>query len=342
MNKYLFLFIFNLTTIITHAQRIENLAFEGAGIRGLAYAGVIQALEEKKLLPNVKRIVGTSAGAITALLVSIGYNSTEIEKIISTTNFAKFNDGGFPILGGIKHLRKNYGWYKGNKFEKWLGKLVAAKTGNAQITFAQIAQQYKALYITGTSLNTQTAITFSAENYPQMPVVNAIRISMSIPLYFNAVIMDMQGNIYKKIPKNLDYHIMIDGGFMQNFPISVLDSTKYFDNTIANKAAPNPYTIGFRVDTKEQIAIDSTNTNHPLAAKKINNIGSYLNAFLVLLTERLNRQQLQPHHWQRTVSINDANISPKIKALPLSDKNELIINGYAATIMYLKKLVCNF
>jgi NTE family protein len=337
MTKYVLLLVLLFIPKLYNAQRIDNLAFEGAGIRGLAYCGAIQALEQQNKLQHVKRIAGTSAGAITALLISIGYNGTEIEQIISSTNFAKFNDGGFPILGGIRHLRKNYGWYKGKKFELWLGKLITAKTGNAQINFAQIAQQYKALYITGTSLNAQKGITFSAENYPNMPVLNAVRISMSIPLYYNAVLMDEQGNIYKKAPKNIPYHIMIDGGFIQNFPISVFDSTKYFNNNTTNSAAPNPYTIGFRVDSEQQINIDNTDTTHTLAKKDITNIGNYLNAFLVLLTERLNRQQLEPHHWLRTISISDGGISPQIKALPIAQKNTLILNGFAATKFYLSK-----
>jgi NTE family protein len=39
----------------------------------VAYAGVIQELEHRNLLVNVQRVGGTSAGAIAAMTVSLGY-----------------------------------------------------------------------------------------------------------------------------------------------------------------------------------------------------------------------------------------------------------------------------
>ena len=57
------------------AQAPENLVFEGAGIRGIAYSGAIAELEQHGLLKNIKRVGGTSAGAITALLLCLGYTA---------------------------------------------------------------------------------------------------------------------------------------------------------------------------------------------------------------------------------------------------------------------------
>lgn len=74
---------------------IENIVFEGAGIRGIAYSGAINELEQKGMLKNIKRVGGTSAGAITALLLTLGYSSGEIANIVSSTSFKKFNDGRF-------------------------------------------------------------------------------------------------------------------------------------------------------------------------------------------------------------------------------------------------------
>ncbi len=319
------------------AQPIQNLALEGAGIRGLAYCGTIKALEETKILPQIKRISGTSAGAITAMLISIGYTANEIETIIGSTNFAKFNDGGFPFLGGLHRLVKNYGWYKGNKFEKWLGKLIATKTTNENITFLELQKKYKSLYITGTSLSTQQTIVFSAENFPNMPVRNAIRISMSIPMYYKAVIMDEQGNFYKTAPKNLNYHVMVDGGFLQNLPIKVFDSTKYFSSKTINEFNENPFTVGIRVDSKNQIDLDKNKNYNTIAPLQIKSFGDYGNAFIVFITEHLNRQQLTAKDWERTISISDGGIGPKIKKMPKADKELLIKNGYNATMAYLKK-----
>jgi NTE family protein len=322
---------------VAQTRRIDNLVFEGAGIRGIAYSGAIKALAQYTEMNNIKRLGGTSAGAITALLLSIHYTPNEIEEIIGSTNYKKFNDGGIPLLGGIKRLRKNYGWYKGEKVERWLEKLIFAKTGNANISFAEIAQKYIPLYITGTSLSEQKEVLFSAESFPNMPVKNAVRISMSIPLYYRAVYMDAAGGIVKKPTKDRHYQVMIDGGFMNNFPIHIFDSTKYIDATTANTVQLNPYTIGFRVDRKNQIVLDKDSANTKLAAVPIKNIGSYLTAFLVLATERLNRQKLTPADWQRTISIADGDISPRVKGMPKKDIDTLVQNGFTATDDYFIK-----
>src|ERR1700704_3208658 len=85
--------VLNGFTSSAQTNSIHNLVFEGAGIRGIAYAGAIEELENKKVLPGVKRIGGTSAGAVTALMLSLGYSANEIAGLISKTNFSKFNDG---------------------------------------------------------------------------------------------------------------------------------------------------------------------------------------------------------------------------------------------------------
>ncbi|HEY0652009.1 MAG TPA: patatin-like phospholipase family protein, partial [Chryseosolibacter sp.] len=94
------------------SQQYENLVLEGAGIRGIAYAGAISFLEEKNMIADIKKVGGTSAGAIAALTVSLGYSAKEIEDLIYNTKLQKFNDGRFFFIGGIARLNKHYGWYR--------------------------------------------------------------------------------------------------------------------------------------------------------------------------------------------------------------------------------------
>lgn len=67
------------------ASDIQYLALEGGGGKGIVYKGMIQALEEKGLLPikyetgQIKGIVGSSAGAMTALALSMGMTLKDIE-----------------------------------------------------------------------------------------------------------------------------------------------------------------------------------------------------------------------------------------------------------------------
>jgi predicted acylesterase/phospholipase RssA len=98
-------------------SQVRYLAFEGGGGKGFAFVGALKALESSELqllrtsaqagqsrawapkhlqgidpsrrlvVDRIKGVSGASAGAITALLVSCGYNSDEILKIMTGFDF---------------------------------------------------------------------------------------------------------------------------------------------------------------------------------------------------------------------------------------------------------------
>jgi NTE family protein len=335
----LFLFLSNLL-MVTYASSqspavIKNLVFEGAGIRGIAYCGAISALEEKNLLNNIQRVGGTSAGAITALAISLGYNSDEIAGIISNTAFRKFNDGRFMFFGGINRMNRYYGWYKGQRLENWIASIIEKKTGNTDITFRQLKENgFKDLYITGTSLTRQQAVVFSYERYPDMKIKDAVRISVSIPLYFEAIFINSAGETFNHPKNKSDLEVMADGGFIANFPIRLFDSTKYADNTLENTFQINHETLGFRIDTEAQITNDSS--TRQLASMQIRSFKDYVAAFYNIIIEHLNRQTLTEDDWQRTISISDGKIAPRIRKLSRQEVQILISNGRTATSSYLE------
>jgi NTE family protein len=322
-------------TISSHSQSYKNLVFEGAGIRGVAYVGAIKVMEERGLLTTINKVGGTSAGAIAALALALGYNSKDIERIIYDTKLQKFNDGKFLFVGGMSRMNRNYGWYRGRAFTKWVEGIIAEKTGNANITFRQLHDnKFKDLYVTGTSLNHQKQIVFSNATYPDMKIKDAVRISMSIPLYFEAVIIDSVGRIHKK-NKNLPAYvdIMVDGGFTANFPIFIFDSlyTKQHDQI----RITNSRTIGLRIDSPEQIGYDSI--QHGLAPIPIDRFRNYVGALYTYVIENLNRSKLMPADWSRTVSISSGSIGPKIRKLTTDEKNLLIANGVQAMERFLNR-----
>lgn len=331
------LFIFLLlccTQAVAQNSAVENLVFEGAGIRGLAYGGAIAELETHGVLKNIKRVGGTSAGAITALMLCLNYTAAEINETILNTRFQKFNSGRFFIAGGLHRMKKNFGWYRGNRFEHWLDSIIAAKTGNAAITFAQLKEQgYKDLYITGTDLTEQKTAVFSHETFPQMRVRDAVRISMSIPLYFEAVFMKEDGTIVPHPKDKEGLHVLVDGGIMANFAIKIWDSTRYVDTAGPNVFAVNPHTIGFRIDSDAQRKKDSTGAG--LAPLPVTTLKQYIVAFYTLLLENGNRQALHKEDWQRTVSISDGGVGPRIRRLSARQVHTLTTNGRTATAAFL-------
>jgi predicted acylesterase/phospholipase RssA len=58
-----------------------DLVFEGGGAKGLAFVGALQAIERHGHKP--RRVVGTSAGSIVAILVAAGYSAAECKAAIN-------------------------------------------------------------------------------------------------------------------------------------------------------------------------------------------------------------------------------------------------------------------
>lgn len=320
MKKYIVLFpVFAFQVILAQSSAtVKNLVFEGAGVRGIAYCGAIQEMESKKLMDSIERVGGTSSGAIVALMISLGYSGKEIENIISHTNFKKFNDGNFFFIGGIHRMKKYYGWYKGKKIEKWLEKIIKEKTGNENITFQELHQRgFKDLYITGTSLNKQKTVIFFYQTYPKMRIKDAVRISISIPLYFEPIYIDTAGTILNRPTHKQGLDMMMDGGLLENFPIHIFDNTQPAGNT-----------LGFRIDHVAQIENDKGNKT--LAEIPIENLNQYFRAFYTIIMENLNRQRLTAADWQRTVSISDGDVLPRVRKLSKEEVSTLLQNGRKA------------
>ena len=78
--------------------QFHNLVFEGGGVKGIAYAGALEVLQEKGILPLIERVAGTSAGAITAALLAVGFTPAEIRSTLSQTDVAEFKDDSFFFL----------------------------------------------------------------------------------------------------------------------------------------------------------------------------------------------------------------------------------------------------
>ncbi|MCA1616853.1 MAG: patatin-like phospholipase family protein, partial [Acidobacteria bacterium] len=144
----------------------KNLVFEGGGVKGVAYAGVMEVLEPAAILPQITSVAGTSAGAITATLVSLNYSADEVFQIMMATDFSKFEDGS--DLGGPIRFIEDYGWFKGDYFVNLMEGYIADKTGSKNTTFGELVNPpkpveppFKELYVFGTDVSQQCWQEFS-------------------------------------------------------------------------------------------------------------------------------------------------------------------------------------
>lgn len=323
--KFFFASMCILLSILSSAQeRINALVFEGAGMRGIAYAGVVQAMEERDELKHIEKFGGTSAGAIMAMLLTLGYNSSEIYTILGTTSFESFNDGEYYFPGGIYRLKNQFGWYKGDELNAWLGEIIEAKTNDPDITFETLHNLgYPDLYCVATCLNKQEAVVLSRTSYPKMKIRDAVHISSAIPIYYRALFVDSVGGVHNKPAPSRD--VMFDGGLLANFPISIFDEINEEGHRIVN-----PNVCGVRIDDTEQIEENLKGGN--LVEKRVDSFDAYVEALYILVLETMNRSALTAEDWERTISISSSGIGPKVRRLNAKEKSALLEGGYSGWV----------
>jgi NTE family protein len=320
------------------AYHFCNLVFEGGGVKGIAYLGAMEELRKKGVLPEIKRVGGTSAGAINALLVGLNYGAEETRDVLWKLNFNNFLDDSWGIIRDSRRLLTRFGWYKGRFFRQWIGSLIGVKTGNSESTFADLEvlkekKGFKSLYFIGTNLSTRFSEIFSNEHTPRMCVADAIRISMSIPLFFTA----------KRSPRG---DVYVDGGLLNNYPVKLFDRKKYtadrknqrqtgyYDRINASlKKSDRPIseyiynreTLGFRLDSKEEISLFRDHAEPP--RHKIDDFFDYAWAMIETLMESQQNSHLHSDDWQRTIYIDTLGV--KTTEFDLSDvkKAALIESG---------------
>ena len=246
-------------------------------------------------------MAGSSAGAINAALLALGYSSKEVSEIIAKTDFSSFEDSG-NFISDVFRVIKKYGWNKGNAFLDFIEDKIKKKTGSENFTFGELEEAirdhqdgFRYLYVASTNLSKQRIQLFSHEHTPEVRIADAVRMSMSIPLYFKAV------------KRNND--ILVDGGVSYNYPINLFDSKKYVSNekNLKIDKKKNGYefnyeTLGFRLDSKE--IIEYAEDDWALPPQKITNIKKYSLSLVDYMMEMANRAHLKPDDWNRTIFID--------------------------------------
>jgi NTE family protein len=324
----------------------KNLVFEGGGVKGIAYVGAMEVLEQKAILKQIARVGGTSAGAINAVMFALGYSNAETLRILKKLDFDNFLDDSWGLVRDSKRVIEDYGWYKGDFFHDWIGKLINKKLKNPNATFRDLKEAKRPdLYVYGTNLSTRFGEVFSVKHTPSTRIADAVRISMSIPLFFAAF-------------KNARKDVYVDGGVLNNYPVKIFDREKYLTGkpTKANslsrpyyadenkkflKKHPNssPYiynkeTLGFRLDTKQEIGVfrDGAEPQHI----KIDDFFDYVKALITTVVDAQGNTHLHSDDWDRSVYIDTLGVGTTDFDISNAMKNKLRQSGKDSASAYFK------
>lgn len=82
---------------------IERLVLSGGGAKGVAFSGMVKALEENQALDKIRSISGSSAGAISAAFLASGMDHAGFDKMSDETNLVSLLDSQNPVHGPLQH-----------------------------------------------------------------------------------------------------------------------------------------------------------------------------------------------------------------------------------------------
>jgi len=161
-----------------------GLVLSGGGARGFAHLGVIQALNDTGIFPDV--ISGTSAGAIIGVLYADGHTPEEILNLMNVGSRLDFmrpalpREGLLQINGIIKILKTS-------------------------LNSKQFKELKIPLFVAATDLNNGKAVYFSEGD-----LFDPVVASASIPVLFQPVKID-----------DISY---VDGGVLDNLPLKPIEN----------------------------------------------------------------------------------------------------------------------
>ena len=208
-----------------------GIALAGGGIRGIAHAGVLKALEDYGI--EIDAIGGTSAGSIVAALYAMGYRPYYIYVLFKKYAQEIINIGNAPIVNGIGNFMKNKkigftGLKDGIDFEKMYNELALKKgikvIGDIKmplvIPAVDILESKEYIFTNCAPRNNPN------DNYiTEIEIGKAVRASCSFPAIF--------------CPCEFKNHMFMDGGTLDNIPVIPLKNV-YDKKVIAVNFAADP------------------------------------------------------------------------------------------------------
>ena len=211
--------------------------FAGGGIKGLAFAGALAVTEEKGYDEWVQ-LAGTSAGAITAMALAVGYNAKELRQKLDTFDFKKIADyGALPGISEVENLLLRRGLTHGKGLLAWIEELLADAPTKAT-TFGELPDGR--LRVVGTDIANLRMVVFPDDaglyldehgnpfKPEEFPIADAVRISAGYPYFFPPVKLTDAASGKEGV--------LVDGGVTSAFPVFLFD-----------KEEPKHPTWGFRL-----------------------------------------------------------------------------------------------
>jgi NTE family protein len=278
-----------------------DFVFEGGGVKGIGLAGALATLEERDY--RAQNIAGTSAGAITAALLAAGYSASELRELIVSLDYRQFQDRGWedkiPLIERSLSMLLDLGLYEGDRFLEWIRERLVAKGVH---TFADLVHdefaddpRYRSrLQVVASDVTTHELLVLPRDatklgiQPDDLDVALAVRMSMSIPIFFEPVrvVNEKTGQV----------HVIVDGGMLSNFPVWLFDCP---DGDV-----PEWPTFGLLlVEPKPRTPIGARLPAPRMTGKGAGAVIDYVKALAQTMMEAHDRLYVEQANYARTIPI---------------------------------------
>lgn len=226
-----------------------NAVFEGGGVKGIALAGAVRAAEQHGV--RFERVAGTSSGSIVASLIASGFTASEMKKIIIETPFSSlltrapvFN---VKVIGPVARVLLKKGLYSGEALEYWIRNILLRKKVR---TFGDLGKNKLRIIASDITNGKLLVLPDDISQYgidpAQFEVAKAIRMSTSIPYFFDPVMIREAHSVGGRKKFKTQFAYIVDGGLLSNFPLWL------FDRECKPGQTPIVPTIGFQLVGKTE------------------------------------------------------------------------------------------
>jgi NTE family protein len=296
-----------------------HAVFEGGGVKGIALAGAVRAAEMFGV--TFDRVAGTSSGSIVAALIAAGYSAEEMKAIIEATPFSSFLHRAplfnTRVVGPALRLFLFKGLYSGDVLEKWVRDLLGAKGVR---TFGDLPRGKLRIIVSDITNGRLLVLPDDIEQYgvdpENFPVARAIRMSASIPYFFDPVPLRMNTEgaaVSGKIAW------IVDGGLLSNFPLWL------FDRDPENEKERVPV-IGFqmvgRAEAKPHV---------------IRGPVTMLQALVETMLHAHDERYIEKHNRLRTVKVPTMGVGTTEFHISPEKSQELYVSGLRAGIAFFRE-----
>jgi NTE family protein len=298
-----------------------DAVFEGGGVKAIAFLGALRCLSDAGI--RVRKVAGTSAGGLSAAVIASGMPVDEIERTIGGMDFSHilskkkssliWNGDPGDDMDNVGLMLANLalagvnGQYSTGPLLDWTRTVLAGRLD----TFGEIGAPATAPWYEQRELKivvsdiTAGQMVVLPEDLPAyglsrtaFSVAEAVRLSMSIPLFFE--------------PGALGDSVIVDGGILSSFPLWIFDSA----------SRPRCPTFGFKVSSGAQ------------KPRVIDTALDVVAAIAQTMTVARDRHYSRVHDYNRIVTL-DADTSMTNFNMGNDEKDRLYEKGYAMTKRFL-------